>query len=58
MLGTSSYVWLVENAGVETNMDTFEQQSIFPTQFNGHGFHIRDYIKGSTELQEGPYVYP
>ena len=36
----------------------YEQQSIFPTQFNGHGFHIRDYTKGYTDLQEGPYVHP
>ena len=29
-----------------------ELQSIFPTQFNGHGFLIRDYIRDPTKLQE------
>ena len=31
-----------------------EPQSIFPTQFNGQGFLIRDYIRDYTKLQEGP----
>ena len=33
---------------------TLELQSIFPTEFNGHGFLIRDYIMDCTKLQEGP----
>ena len=27
---------------------------MFLTQFNGHGFLIRDYIRDYTKLQEGP----
>ena len=32
----------------------YELLSMFPTQFNGHGFLIGDYIRGYTKLQEGP----
>ena len=32
----------------------YELLSIFPTQFNGHGFLIREYIRDYTKLQEGP----
>ena len=32
----------------------YELQSEKPTQFNGHGFLIRDYIRDCTKLQEGP----
>ena len=35
-----------------------ELQSIFSTPFNGHRFLTRDYIRGYTKLQEGPYVHP
>ena len=31
---------------------------IFPTEFNGHGFLMRDYIRHYTELQEGPLCPP
>ena len=35
----------------------YELQSIFPTQFNGHGFLIRDYIRDYTKLQEDLTVH-
>ena len=34
-----------------------ELQSIFPTQFNGHGFLNRDYIMEYTKLQEDLNVH-
>ena len=36
---------------------SYELQSIFPTQFNGHGFLIRDYIRDYTKLQEDLNVH-
>ena len=35
-----------------------ELQSLFPTQFNGHGFRIRDERKDYAELAEGPLIRP
>ena len=34
-----------------------ELQSISPTQFNGHGFLIRDNTKEYTQAQEGPLCH-
>ena len=35
----------------------YELQSIFPAQFDGHGFLIRDYIRDYTKLQEDLTVH-
>ena len=38
-------------------MRVYELQSLFPTEFSGHGFLIKDYMRDYTKLQKGSPVH-